>query len=79
MNEVIVDAALRARLQNLDDVLKVRDEAGRLLGYFHPVIEPAAPEERAIQSPFTPEELERRRSQRTGRSLVEILDELSRP
>ena len=78
MNEVTVDAALRARLNNLDDLLKVRDESGRILGYFHPVIEPAVSEERAIQSPFSSEELDRRRGQRTGRSLAEILDELNR-
>jgi hypothetical protein len=78
MNEVIVDAALKARLNNLDDVMKVRDESGRILGYFHPVIEPAAADEREIRSPVSLEELERRRGQRTGRALEEILDELNR-
>jgi hypothetical protein len=78
MNEVVVDAALRARLNNLDDILKVRDESGRILGYFHPVIEPAASEERDIRSPFSVEDLELRRGQRTGRPLQEILDDLNR-
>jgi hypothetical protein len=78
MNEVTVDAALRARLNNLDDLLQVRDESGRILGYFHPVVEPAASDATSIRSPFSTEELERRRSQRTGRSLEEILNDLSR-
>jgi hypothetical protein len=78
MNEVTVDAALRARLNNLDDLLQVRDESGRILGYFHPVVEPAASGAASIRSPFSTEELERRRSQRTGRSLEEILNELNR-
>jgi hypothetical protein len=79
MNEVVVDTALRARLNNLDDLLKVRDESGRILGYFHPVIESAAFEERAIRSPFSQEELDRRRGQRTDCPLAENLDELNRP
>jgi hypothetical protein len=78
MNEVTVDAALRARLNNLDDPLQVRDESGRILGYSHPVVEPAASEATSIRSPSSTEELERRRSQRAGRSLEEILNELNR-
>jgi hypothetical protein len=78
MNEVIVDAALRARLNNLDDLLIIRDESGRVLGYFHPTVEPASFEEGAIRSPYSDEEIERLRTQRTGRPLAEILDELNR-
>ena len=54
MNEVTVDAALRARLNNLDDLLQVRDESGRILGYSHPVVEPAASEATSIRSPSLP-------------------------
>jgi hypothetical protein len=78
MNEVTVDAALRARLNNLDDLLTIRDEAGQILGYFHPVIESATSDKEAVRSPVSREELDRRRSQRTGRPLAEILDELNR-
>lgn len=78
MNEVIVDAALRARLNNLDDLLQLRDESGRILGYFHPLVESAASGEGAIRSPISDEEIARRRSQRTGRTLAEILADLNR-
>ena len=78
MNEVTVDAALRARLNNLDDLLTFRDESGRILGYFHPLVEPAASEEGPIRSPISDEEIERRRGQRTGRSLAEVLADLNR-
>jgi hypothetical protein len=78
MNEVIIDAALRARLNNLEGLLKIRDESGRTLGYFYPVEGPGCEEEVPIRSPFSQEDLERRRQDRSGRPLDEILDGLSR-
>jgi hypothetical protein len=39
MTKVIVDAALRTRLHNLDTALELYDEAGRLLGRFLPATE----------------------------------------
>jgi hypothetical protein len=78
MNEVTIDAALRARLNNLDDLLQFRDESGRVLGYFHPLVESASSEAGAIRSPVSDEEIERLRTQRTGRSLAEIMADLNR-
>jgi hypothetical protein len=75
MTRLTVDAALLARLHNLDQTLEVCDESGRTLGYFHPV--PAAGHPPA-PSPFSEEELRRRQQQRTGRSLAEILERLDR-
>jgi hypothetical protein len=71
MTKVVVDATMRARLNNLADLLQVCDESGRVLGYFHPIAapDPVAP----VQSPVPEEELERRRRQRTGRALTDIL------
>jgi hypothetical protein len=76
MTRVVVDATMRAHLNNLADLLEVCDESGRVLGYFHPVPapNPAAP----VQSPVLKEELEHRRRQRTGRSLTDILKGLQR-
>jgi hypothetical protein len=78
MTKVIVDAAMQASLNNLDQLMEVRDESGRLLGYFHPVVEAAGPTAQGVKSPFSWEELERRRQQRTGRPLAEILERLNR-
>jgi hypothetical protein len=78
MTEVTVDAALRARLNNLDDLLQFRDESGRVPGYFHPLVEFTSSEAGAIRSPISDEEIARRRAQRTGRSLAEILADLNR-
>ena len=69
MTRVVVDAAMRANLHNLDTVLEVCDESGRTLGYFHP-------QNGAVRSPFCDEEIERRRQQRTGKPLAEILERL---
>jgi hypothetical protein len=71
MTKVIVDAATRANLHNLDTLLEVCDESGHTLGYFHP-----QPATAGIRSPFSDEEIERRRQQRTGKPLAETLERL---
>jgi hypothetical protein len=78
VTRLIVDAATLARLQNLQDLSELCDESGRVLGYFHPALSSgaAAPAER--RSPFTDEELQHRRQQRTGRPLSEILERLGK-
>ena len=75
MTKLVVDAAMQAKLNNLNGLLEVCDEAGRTLGYFHPLLKPGSSGGHKIQSPFTEEKLERRRQQRTGRPLPEILEE----
>ncbi len=71
MTKIFVDAATRANLHNLDTVVEVCDESGETLGYFHP----QSPT-KAVQSPFSDEEIERRRQQRTGKPLAEVLERL---
>jgi hypothetical protein len=78
MNQIIIDAELKARLNNLNELMEVRDESGRTLGYFHPAPSSVDSEKRVGRSPITREELERRRAEPSGRPLAEILDELSR-
>lgn len=73
MTKVTVDAAIRARLHDLSELLEVCDESGRTLGYFHPLV--LAGDAKAA-SPLSDEEIERRRQQRTGRPLGEILEDL---
>jgi hypothetical protein len=71
MTKVIIDAATRANLHNLDTMLQVCDEDGHILGYFHPL-----PDGPPLRSPISDEEIERRRQQRTGKPLSEILERL---
>jgi hypothetical protein len=75
MTKVFLDAATQARLNNLGELLEVCDESGKVRGYFHPIGEAAA-SAGSHQSPHSREELERRRQQRTGRPLSEILARL---
>jgi hypothetical protein len=74
MTRVKVNAAIRAQLHNLDAVLEVCDESGRTLGFFHPIVESS--DSGRIKSPYTDEEIEKLRKQRTGRPLAEILKDL---
>ena len=76
MTKLVVDAAMQAKLNNLNGLLELCDETVRTLGYFHPVTKEQSGSGNHNQSPFTEEELERRRQQRTGRSLTEILEGL---
>jgi hypothetical protein len=75
MSRVTVDAATRARLHNLDEFLILCDESGRTLGYFHPGV-PPTPAGQQITSPISDKEIERRRQQRSGIPLAEVLKRL---
>ncbi len=78
MTRVTADAVLLSKLGNCESVVELCDETGRLLGYFHPAGAPSKIEGENL-SPISDEEIERCRSQRTGRSLTEILADLERP
>lgn len=73
MTKLTVDADLRAKLGNFQDLIEICDEKGRLVGFFHPV---AASNQNNTGSPITDEEIEVARQQRTGRPLTDILAEL---
>ena len=71
MTQLILDASALAILPKLTESVEIVDDSGRSLGHFHP-----APREEANRSPFSREELEQRRLQRTGRPLADILRDL---
>ena len=73
MTKVVIDAAVRAKLDDLQEPVELCDESGRTLGYFHPKFGDSE-----TGSPFTDAEIERRQQQRTGRPLKEILKDLER-
>ena len=76
MTRLNIDSDLMARLGGLGDLVEFCDESGRTLGYFHPVPGPATDEGKDLDCPFSREELERRRGQRSGRPLKDILKDL---
>ena len=76
MTKLILDADTLAKLHNLDAVLEVCDESGQTLGYFHPLAGLRTSAGQTTRSPFTDQEVQQRRQQRTGRPLSEILGKL---
>lgn len=74
MSKVVLDQALKAKLNGLNEPLELCDEAGHTLGHFLPAeayqkLLYAAAE---AACPIPKEELERRQAQSGGRSLAEI-------
>lgn len=78
MTKFVVDAAFQAKLDNLQEPVEFCDQSGRTLGFFHPMIGSSDSGGATVQSPFTDEEIQRRRQPRSGRPLGEILDRLQR-
>ena len=70
MTRLILDASALDLLTKVNDMVEIVDESGKTVGYFQP-----APRQE-IRSPFSREELEQRRLQRTGRPLADILRDL---
>jgi hypothetical protein len=77
MTRVVVDTETWARLSNPQEVLEVCDQSGRTLVYSQPLFRVGSVEGGKIQSPYTVEELEELRKQSGGRSLAEIMSDLS--
>ena len=76
MTKVIVDNATLEKLHNLDTLLEVCDASGKTLGVFHPVIDAGIRESRSGRSPYSNEELQELRKQRTGDTLDKVLARL---
>ena len=76
MTRVVVDAAFRSKLDDLDGLVELCDETGRILGYFHPLVQGSGSAAMKVQSPFTDEQIHQRQQQRAGRPLGEILEDL---
>ena len=72
MSRITIDPQTLAKLNGLDSLLEFCDESGRTLGYFLP------PGSLKSLSPLSDAEISRRRLQRTGRPLQEILQDLGR-
>ena len=72
MPRLTVDPELQTKLTQSGEPVEIYDQSGRVIGYF----EPLPPGRLKELSPFSDEELERRREQRTGRPLKDILKDL---
>lgn len=76
MHKVIQDPDLSIELQQLTHELELRDDAGKLLGYFLPPRRHQELFAAWARSPVTEAELEHARNQPGGRSLADILKRL---
>ena len=73
MTEVVLDIGSLSRLAGIRETAALCDEAGRVIGFFEPLEPPTGRGADGSESPFSDEEIERFRQQRSGRSLQEIL------
>ncbi len=74
MSILLVDAELATKLDQADGSMQVCTRDGRLLGYFSP----AKPKTYCFEPPNFNEELRRRATEETGRSLADILRDLGK-
>jgi len=74
MTSLTLSADALSELDNVADVVEIRNTSGRVLGYFHPL---RAPNATANSSPFSDETLRQRQQQRTGKPLSDVLADLS--
>jgi hypothetical protein len=72
MTRITITDETAAEFNQVNDAVEVCDESGRRVGYFFP------PGTLKTLSPLSADELERRRQQRSGRPLSEILKDLER-
>lgn len=73
MTQITVDATTGAKFSEVVDHSEIRDEAGRLLGYFWPSQSSLY---ESIEVPFTEEELDEAEREGGGRPLADILHDL---
>ncbi|HEX7377196.1 MAG TPA: hypothetical protein VF278_08790 [Pirellulales bacterium] len=79
MTILTINAETSSQFNALADLAEIRDESGRILGYFHPLGSAVVEEAGIRRSPFSVDELRGRQRQRSGRSLAEILAKLETP
>ena len=73
MTKVVLDTSLLSELIAIRQPALLCDQSGRVIGCFEPLEPPTGKGEDGTQSPFSDEEIERFRQQRSGRPLQDIL------
>jgi hypothetical protein len=78
MGQLVLDPGLRARLKGLSEQMEIRDEHDRLVGVALPVQHYKSLLAN-LKVPFSEEEIERRRRETGGCSLVEFWKKMGQP
>jgi len=73
MTKITLDAETARSLASCEGQVWLCDPSGRSLGYLYPATDSSSLSESERRGPFSDTELERRRQDRGGRSLDEIL------
>jgi hypothetical protein len=76
MTTIVIDQALREKLQDLDHEVELRDEDGQTVGRFLPEVECLKLLYDRAKLMLDDKEIEKARNQTGGRPLAEILKEL---
>lgn len=77
MTRVTVDSATIARLQSANEFVEICNESGTVVGHFYPVTEPPRDADGKLICPYSEHEIEALSQQSGGRSLQEILRDLT--
>jgi hypothetical protein len=77
MNRVVVDTAVRSRLDNLNSAMELCDESGVTLGYFVPASSRQRVLYQQIQESVTDEELQRAFEEPGEYTIDEVLADLN--
>ena len=78
MTKVVLDTGFLSKLAGIRETALLCDGSGRAIGYFEPLEPPTGKGGDGGESPFSDEEIERFRQQRSGRSLEDVLAALER-
>jgi hypothetical protein len=77
MTRVVVDAQTWSKLSDPHELLELCDPSGQTLGYYQPAFRVGSVDGDKIHSPYTDEEIEQRRRQSGGETLVEFWKSLA--
>jgi hypothetical protein len=76
MTKVVLDSGFLSKLAAIHQPSLLCDESGRVIGCFEPLDPPTGRGEDGAESPFSDDQIERFRQQRSGRPLQDILASL---
>ncbi len=77
MNTITADNSLQQSLASLNSLTEIRDEDGRIIGYFSPAADRTSAAYAQAAAHFDPEEMKRRKhSNERGLTTAEVLDHL---
>jgi len=72
MGQIVLDQALRARLNGMTEEMQVRDESGQIVGYFVPAVAYNKLRAAILEVPFSKEAIDQFRNSGGAQTLEEI-------